>query len=122
MSTMIKNQSNSLNKIYKSTLGRSQYSGILQKIERRKEINEEIQETISNIKNQVELELDLLVKEFQKIILIEKQEYFKQLDSYQKTLIKNIDFVKLQTQNLMEYENSLKYYANPNNLYMKIVN
>ena len=51
---------------------------------------EELEDRINHIKSQVELELDLLLKEFQKTLLLEKQEYFKILDNYQKTFIKNV--------------------------------
>jgi hypothetical protein len=69
----------------------------------------------------VELELDLLIKDFQKVLLIEKQEYFKLLDTYQRGYTKNMDYIKAQVQPLLDFHNSIKYYGNQNNLYMKVI-
>ena len=82
---------------------------------------DELEERITVIKNQVELELELLMKEFQKTLLLEKQEYFKILDNYQRTFIKNIEYLRSQTDPLIDYQQSLKYYANKNNLFLKTI-
>ncbi len=68
----------------------------------------------------MELELDLLVKDFEKRILVEKEEFFKTLDSYQKTYVENIDYVKSYTEDLVDFQHKLKYYSNSNNLFLKL--
>lgn len=44
------------------------------------------------------------------------------LDAYQVEYLKNMEYLKRQTQALLEYEKSLKYYANENNMKLKVVN
>lgn len=84
-------------------------------------VYDELGERITSIKSQVEIELELLVKEFQKVLMIEKQEYFKLLDNYQKIFVKNIDYLKSNAQILLDFNNSVKYYSNKNNFYLKMV-
>jgi hypothetical protein len=53
--------------------------------------------------------------------MVEKQEYFKLLDNYQKIFVKNIEFLQNHSESLINFQHSIKYYLNPNNLYLKIV-
>ena len=82
---------------------------------------DELEDRINHIKSQVEIQLDLLVKQFQKTVLLEKQEYFKILDNYQKAFMKNIDFLRNQTEAIIDYQQTLKYYSNTNNFFLKTI-
>ena len=54
-------------------------------------------------------------------MLIEKQEYFKLLDTYQRSYTKNMEYIRTTVQPLLDFQTSTRYYANQNNLYMKIL-
>lgn len=43
------------------------------------------------------------------------------LDSYQRSYTKNIDYIKTQIQPLLDFQYSLKYFGNQNNLYLKTI-
>jgi hypothetical protein len=43
------------------------------------------------------------------------------LDNFKKTFIGNVDYLKNNVQSILDFNNSVKYYANKNNLYLKIV-
>lgn len=79
-----------------------------------------MEDRVATIKKQADLELDLLVNQFQKLLLIEKQEYFKILENYQKAFLKNVEHLKNQAQPLLTFQNSIKYYTNINNFYLKM--
>lgn len=53
--------------------------------------------------------------------MIEKQEYFKLLDTYQRSYTKNMEYIRTTVQPLLDFQTSTRYYANQNNLYMKIL-
>lgn len=52
--------------------------------------------------------------------MIEKQEYFRMLDTYKKSFVKNMDYLKLHAQAILEFNNSLKYFSNKNSFYLKL--
>lgn len=62
MCELIKSQNSPLQRIYKSTLGRADYSAIAGQLEKGPALLEELENRIATIKSQVELELELLVK------------------------------------------------------------
>ena len=53
---------------------------------------------MKTLKTQVELELDLLIKDFQKRILLEKEEFFKLLDGYQRNYVESYENVRGHSQ------------------------
>lgn len=62
LSSAIKNQLSPIKKVFKSTLGKSEFAGILEHVEKGPAMHEEVEERINVIKSQVELELELLMK------------------------------------------------------------
>ena len=119
MSSSIKTNTSLIGKVYKSTIARSDHLNLLHQIEKGPYIYEQLEERIATIKKQVELELELLVKDFQKALLLEKQQYFKLLDTYQRSYTKNIEYVKNQIEPILDFENAIKFYGNENNLYLE---
>lgn len=120
LSDLIKTQAAPVQKIYKATIGRTQFLSVLAQVEKGQLLYEELEDKIVSIKTQIELELELLLKQFQRQVAIEKQEYFKLLDNHKKSYVKNIDFLKTQTQTIMEFNSSVKYFSNKNSFYLKL--
>ena len=59
-----------MQRIYKSTLGRGQFATIAAQLDKGEFLIEEMEDRVATIKRQADLELDLLVNQFQKILLI----------------------------------------------------
>ncbi len=43
------------------------------------------------------------------------------LDNYKKYFNKNIEYLSSHAQNVLEFNNELKYFSNKNNFYLKII-
>ncbi len=69
---------------------------------------------------QMDLEIELLTKEFQRQILLEKQEFLRRLDDYKRTFFSNLEALRRESSDLMNFETSLKFYSNPNTLLLKL--
>jgi hypothetical protein len=68
----------------------------------------------------MDLEIELLTKEFQRQILLEKQEFLRRLDDYKRTFFSNLEALRRESSDLMNFETSLKFYSNPNTLLLKL--
>ncbi len=42
------------------------------------------------------------------------------METYQRSFVKNIEYLRDQTQPLIEFQNSIKYFSNKNNFYLKM--
>lgn len=69
---------------------------------------------------QMDLEIELLTKEFQRQILLEKQEFLRRLDDYKRTFFSNLEALRRESSDLMNFETSLKFYSNSNTLLLKL--
>ena len=69
---------------------------------------------------QVDLEIEILMKELQRMILLEKQEFIRKIDEYKRIFLGNLDLLKKETNDVIIFQNSLKFYSNPNTLLIKL--
>ena len=65
--------------------------------------------------------MELLVKEFQKQIQAEKQEFARRLEEYKRAFLGNLEVVRRESGELLAYQGSLRYYNNPNNFTLKLI-
>lgn len=65
--------------------------------------------------------MELLLKEFQKLIQIEKQEFARRIEEYKRCFYHNVEIVKRECIELLAYQNSLKYYNNFNSFTLKLI-
>lgn len=66
--------------------------------------------------------MELLMKEFQKQIQAEKLEFARRLEEYKRGFLNNLDTLRRECGELLNYQTSLKFYNNCNNFTMKLIN
>ena len=50
---------------------------------------------------QVDLEIEILTKELQRMILLEKQEFIRKIDEYKRIFLGNLDVLKKETNDVI---------------------
>ena len=70
---------------------------------------------------QVEVEVERVLKEFQSKMQQERQELVRKMDEYRQHFINNVEFIRRECAELLSYQNTLKYYNNPNTLTLKLI-
>lgn len=119
---VVRGQSKSIELIYERTIGSRECELMRYNLEKGAQLGAEMEDRMENLRLQLELEMELLVKEFQKQVQQEKQEFGRRLEEYRRLFTSNMDHVKRECLELLAFQNSLKYYNNPNNFTLKLLN
>lgn len=118
---IIRSQSKSMELIYERTVGSRECEVIRFNLEKGNLLFEDLDGRIDNLRMQLEVELEVLVKDFQRQIQLEKQEYHRRFEDYKRLFYNNLDLLRRDNTELIAFQNSLKYYNNPNSFTMKLI-
>ena len=122
LTNTIRGQSKSIEMIYERTIGNRDYDIIKFNLEKGGLLGEELDGRLENVRVQMEGEMEGLVKEFQRVVNLEKIEFNRKLEEYKKSFYANLEILRKDNTELIAFQNATKYYNNANSFTLKLIN